>query len=1144
MIENRSRRWKLTWWKLKRRMRKRFWRPVAVLVCIFLVGGALLGSSSLLSHRPGLQLHRARIALNHGKPDLALQFVDSLLIGEPAHTEALCLKARAHMMAMQLDDARRALRQLVDADAGLAVGHELLAEWVLLKLRHLASDKTLTETPEFQEQYQQTLLLGHAQADWLAQNVVGVVDTRFFRARLAGADLRHLRAMFERKQSSAPVSPAERHAAVEGLTPPSTDRETHHFDCQVRIQLAEFEEHLRAVIALQPDHTEAWRRYTSLLVEFEDWPKLWSAATKVSERESLSLKLSVALVDAILAIPDAVRPVSQRIELSRHMLARVVSVNRKTPLWQLARARLHLCADEPDKAQPLLERVLKAWPGQPDARWLLAGSLFNQRMYAEAVEVLGPLVHEMPDTVDVRTLYGLALMQSGDTDMAETVLRDVVGLEAGDHRADTALLALMGRQGRAAEIEGIVRRYYQRNGADPLAIQLMSQLENIDLANENQSGFARFGGADRALELLDWWIESNPDRATALLAKGDFLMTIGKPAQAVEVIGLARRLAPDDVRVWRTLSRAYLRLADYPATEAALRAMGEADSNANIEASAELAGMYTMIGLRSQAITTLQQAAHLGLPRLPPVQLAMGRALFANGRPEQARQHLVAVSPAAPHYAAAQVLLACIARNQGLMERIEERLKPLLQDRRTREACVRELLDRHAAGAIDDEFIRYSAELVPLKDLPGPLQTRWLRLQVALASQWGDWGETLSALDLLSARTQGLQAANIARIVALAHHNRLTEARVIFREVPGLATAQLGPLVAAVLGESPRDDGSIRMLQTPSVGQAALARFLERMLRGEVQEAARIAQTVASPRAVFATDLMASLHRPGIGDAQHTEAYRRLALAYIAYQTGLPELCTEISRDVVADFPEIALAHALCVQTQLDGDRSTVGARTRLDAVLPHSGLSLLLSAREKAANSHYRGAIDDLRHLHMREPDNRHVSYLMSQLLLRDGQADAAIELLEELYAGSALRQTLTVNVGMALRTQAHNDAVDLAVENDLAYLLAAHRPDRLDEAYRIANRVAGRSNFSAPILDTLGWIEHLRGHDTRALEMLSKAVAIANAEPQIHKHLAAVYHALGNDTWSRYHSAAAGELVTRIATAATSAARIHAVR
>lgn len=1149
----RSRRWRLRWWKAKWRVRKKFRKRVGISVCILLVAVVLLGISILVAHGPDLRLQRARIALGHGKPDLALHFLNSLLVGQPAHITALCLKARAHMLAMHLNDARLALSRLADADPDLASGHELLGEWVLLKLHRLASDETLAADPQLQGQYEQTLALGRAQADWLARHVVGVVETRFLRARLARADVRYLRAMFEGTQLSTADASTERRSSADPhplvSPPPTADGRAHYLERQIRMKLAEYEEHLQAVIALQPDHIQAWRRYTSLLVELEDWPKLWAAATRAGERKVLPLNLSVALVDAILAIPDAVHPVPQRIELSRHMLSRVESVNHKAPLWTLARARLHLCADEPDKAQPLLERVLKVWPGQPNARWLLAGSLFNQRMYADAVQILGPLVPEMPDTVNVRTLYGLALMQTGDMDLAESVLREVVRLEPGNRRADAALLALMGQQGRAIDVEENVRRYYQRNGADPLAIRLMSQLEQIDRPDENKSGFARFGGSDRVLELLDWWIESHPERTSALLAKGDVLMTMGRPVQAAEVARRALRLAPNDVKVWRALSYAYLRAANYPAAEAALTKMGEADSNANIEASAELARMYTMLGLRRQAVTTLQRAEHLGPPRLPPVQLTMGRALLTNGRPEQARQHLAAVPPAAPNYAAAQVLLACIEHDQGWTGRIEERLKPLLGNRRTCEASVRELFDARAVGVMTDELIRYSAKLVPLNGLPDPLQTRWLRLQVALAARRGDWQETLNSLDRLSAHAPESQAIHIARIAVLAHYDRLTEASEIFRDVPGLSATQLGPLVAAVLGElpsgeSPPDDAGIRAWRTQNAGKVALARFLELMLRGQVQEAARIAKTVAAPRAVLATDLIASPHQPGIGSAQSTDAYRRLGLAFIAYQTGLPGLCSEISLGVIADFPAMALAHALHVQTQLDQDRSTVDARTRLDAVLPHSGLSLLLSAREKAADSGFGAAIDDLRQLRLREPDNRHIRYLMSQLLLSDGQADAAIVLLEELHAGSPLRPTSTVNTGMVLPTHEGTDAVDVAVANDLAYLLATHRPDRLDDAQRIASRVAGTSNASAPILDTLGWIEHLRGNDTRALETLCRAVTLANAEPQIHKHLAAVYNALGNDTWSRYHSFAAGDLATKVATAATSVKQIHAAR
>ena len=294
---------------------------------------------------------------------------------------------------------------------------------------------------------------------------------------------------------------------------------------------------------------------------------------------------------------------------------------------------------------------------------------------------------------------------------------------------------------------------------------------------------------------------------------------------------------------------------------------------------------------------------------------------------------------------------------------------------------------------------------------------------------------------------------------------------------------------------------------------------------------------VTSPRAVFATDLLASLDRSDTSSAQLTEAYRPLALAYIAYQSGLPKLCAEISWVAMGDTPALALAHAMYVQTQLDQDRSTAGALTRLNAVLPDSGVSLFLSAREKVAGSGHTEAMADVLKLLSREPDNFHVRYLMSQLLVSTGQTDTAIDMLEELYAESALRPSAMVNTSVSAFGQYDTDAdpLEFAVANDLACLLAEHRPDRLEEAYRIAREVAGRSKPNGPMLDTLGWIEHLRGNDAQALKHLCRAVAIANAEPQIHAHLAVVYRTLGIKTWAQYHSNAANALAAKAATTVT---------
>jgi len=92
----------------------------------------------------------------------------------------------------------------------------------------------------------------------------------------------------------------------------------------------------------------------------------------------------------------------------------------------------------------------------------------------------------------------------------------------------------------------------------------------------------------------------------------------------------------------------------------------------------------------------------------------------------------------------------------------------------------------------------------------------------------------------------------------------------------------------------------------------------------------------------------------------------------------------------------------------------------------------------------------------------------------------------------------------------------------NDLAWVLATHDPARLNEAKLIAMSVYKQGHPSAQLLDTLGWIEHLRGDNEQALKYLNQAVVQQRSIPDLYRHLEVVYRKLGNDRWADYYSAA----------------------
>jgi Flp pilus assembly protein TadD len=82
----------------------------------------------------------------------------------------------------------------------------------------------------------------------------------------------------------------------------------------------------------------------------------------------------------------------------------------------------------------------------------------------------------------------------------------------------------------------------------------------------------------------------------------------------------------------------------------------------------------------------------------------------------------------------------------------------------------------------------------------------------------------------------------------------------------------------------------------------------------------------------------------------------------------------------------------------------------------------------------------------------------------------------------------------------------------NNLAYLLAVHRKSP-KEALPLAERAYAKSK-SAPITDTLGWIQHLLGNDKDAEPLLLSAVKMSPNHPEILLHSAIVLAANGKRT------------------------------
>jgi uncharacterized protein (TIGR03790 family) len=100
----------------------------------------------------------------------------------------------------------------------------------------------------------------------------------------------------------------------------------------------------------------------------------------------------------------------------------------------------------------------------------------------------------------------------------------------------------------------------------------------------------------------------------------------------------------------------------------------------------------------------------------------------------------------------------------------------------------------------------------------------------------------------------------------------------------------------------------------------------------------------------------------------------------------------------------------------------------------------------------------------------------------------------------------------------------------NNLAYALAT-RSGSLDEALTLATQAQALAPEDGTVLDTLGWIQHLRGNSAEAAPLLRRAAERAPGQPDVRLHAAIVLAGTGALDEARGHLEAALKLKPALA-------------
>jgi tetratricopeptide (TPR) repeat protein len=600
---------------------------------------------------------------------------------------------------------------------------------------------------------------------------------------------------------------------------------------------------------------------------------------------------------------------------------------------------------------------------------------------------------------------------------------------------------------------------------------------------------------DEALSLLDTWMVQDGATVDLLMQKGEILLQADRGAEAVKAYTKALEASPGDARLQLRLAGAYLINHDFPAAEAAYRRAAAINDQAMRAALSALGRTFMALGLHRQAEATFAELESHAPIRDAHTLYAMAQADVALGKLDRARKRLAEVSPLVPGFTEAQVLLALVEVESQQVSQAIDRVQTLVRAPRTAPATVDHLLKLNAR----DERFRPLLEAVDrtlvLDTLPDELRVGWLQVRATLASMRQDWAGALAALSDMSGLRPKAGALVAARVVLLLHAGETDQAAKLLASDAALLRSPAASLLTTLTGlDQAKQDDEKKAAAIPP-----LHRYFQALIRQDPVLAKASARRVQAEGMVFPRDLLALADRPDATSPAVVRAARNLALSLMALQTGLTELAEAIAADVAQEQPHLALAHALVagarIAQQLPLDMVTDAAVSGA----PSSAVARCLLAQRDAQQGRLDDAIAGLRKLSEDEPKAAQVRYQLTVLLEAAGRVDESVALLTQIVQGGG--------------------PLAMSAANDLAFHLAQRGPGELERASKLAELALKASPDDPAVLDTAGWVEHLRDRDAEAARLLGQAIDAAPGFLPAHLHMGVVYRRLGQERWARYH-------------------------
>lgn len=625
------------------------WKPLTV-AAILTAGISFTGCSE----SPEVRLQRAKVALNNEKFSQALDLAQSLATEQPNNLDAVDVKARAQMRLQRLDEARGTIDKLLEMDANRIDSHKLLADWTFFKLSALLAQSSFTNDATLQTQFDQTIELGRKQAEWFEQHEPKADNGKYLRARYADAEARRLQVAMRAATQLNKVD------SEGGDVLKQKNAIAQEFQAKIDQRFSEAEGHLRDVLEINPRHFDACVMYARLLTQRGAWDELWNLTQKTSQEKDIPVGVYDALVISLMRIPANTQAAAERVKVGLALQAAVVQNGRESLNYKKATAKIHMLANEPAKAQPLLEQIAKNDARDPETRFLLASSLAAQEKWPESRKVLDKLAIEYQRNGQIQLLYARVLIELRENAPAKEALRKAIEADP-DNPEPRVLMGRMlfaGAGGDAARDD--INKAYLSSPNDPQVISIKLQyekaygspesvrevLEKVEkltpLLDSHLSilidGYMNLKKYDKAEAYSARLAKERPDNLDAQLKLAETQLSQGKDDQVLVTITELKKKFANSPSVDQMLGRLYLLREKHDRAVDVLAKVVAAEPR-NVEARFMLARAYGALAMTDEALDQLNKIFELQPDHTQAHGLA-ARIYQLTGQPDKATDHL------------------------------------------------------------------------------------------------------------------------------------------------------------------------------------------------------------------------------------------------------------------------------------------------------------------------------------------------------------------------------------------------------------------------------------------------------------------------------------------------------------------------